>query len=190
MDKRSLISSFVLSLMLLFAGAVAPAEAQAQEFGYIFEQALVVNMPEYANVQQQLEQRTTDLLGPEYRQLQEKQQQYQSGAGAMTESARQQLGTEIATLGQQLQAKAAEIGLQQQIAQYEQQLMQPLYQELNGAIEAVAQEQDLKMVLRFETLAYADESSVVNITPAVATRLGIEVQETPPASDAGLSSGQ
>ena len=60
----------------------------------------------------------------------------------------------------------------------EEQLMQPLLKKVNDAVNEVAIEQGLDMVLRSPALLYVNTERIVDITEDVAKKLGIEVDES------------
>ena len=70
---------------------------------------------------------------------------------------------------------------QQQLRKRERELMQPLLEDLQSAIESVASEQNVDVVLRSQALLDVNESSssVVNLSPDVAEQLGIQLQQAP-----------
>jgi outer membrane protein len=178
MDNR--VSTFVVALVL--SSFLLLPTAQGQKIGYANQEALLANMPEMSEVQRQLQQEARQQqqeLQKEQKQLQRKMQQYQQQQSLLSDSARAQRERELRQLQQQLQKSSQQ--RQQELRKREQELMQPLLEDLQSAIESVASEQGLDVVLRSQALLDVDEnsSSVVNISPDVAQQLGIQLQQAP-----------
>jgi outer membrane protein len=174
--------AFVLALLAIVA---APA-AQAQKIGYTNQEAILANMPEMQDVQQQLQQeyqRQQQELQREQQAFQERVQRYQRQQSLLSDSVRTQRERELqqrqAELQQALQQR------EQQLQQREMELMQPLFEELQTAIEDVAASQSVDVVLRAQSMLWVDtnSSNVVDITPDVAQQLGIDISgaETQPS---------
>ena len=78
-----------LALLLLVGGLLFAAPAQAQKIGYTNQQLILVNMPEYTNVQQQLQQeaqRQQQELQQEQQQFQQRLQTYQRQQSLLADS--------------------------------------------------------------------------------------------------------
>ncbi|NBC86282.1 MAG: OmpH family outer membrane protein [Bacteroidetes bacterium] len=169
-----------LALLLLVGGLLFAAPAQAQKIGYTNQQLILVNMPEYTNVQQQLQQeaqRQQQELQQEQQQFQQRLQTYQRQQSLLADSVKARREQELRQQQQQLQQSAAQ--REQELAQRERELMQPLLEELQTAISDVSSQQDIDFVVRTEALLYVAENtdSAVDITVDVARQLGIEVPE-------------
>lgn len=180
-----ILKTAALSLFLLTLGIPALQTAQAQlKVGYADNQALLVNMPKYRQTQQQWQQEYQGVqaqLQTQAQSFQEKLEKYQKQQPLLNDSTRAQRERELMQLQAEIQQGAAQE--EQKLAAREVELMRPLLEEMQNAIDAVAQEQALDLVLSTETgLLYANEDKIVNITPAVATRLGIEISEDTTAS--------
>lgn len=173
------ISSFATALLL--AALVAAPAAQAQRIGYANQEALLANMPNMNDLQQQLQQEARQQqqeLQKERKALQQQMQQYQQQQSLLSDSARAQRQRELRQQQQQLQQSSQE--RQQQLRQRERELMQPLLEDLQNAIETVSSEKNLDVVLRSQALLDVNENSdsVVNISPDVAQQLGIQLQQS------------
>ena len=181
MIKRTLSTLTVGLLLALGIGLAPTTTAQAQDLnaGYIFEQALIVNMPQYQQVQQQLQKQMKSRRQQMQKQMQEfqkKAQRFQKQQSLLSEKKRKQRQQELRKMKQKLQRSRQQ--QQQAMMKKRQTLMQPLYEKLNTALQNVSDEQGIDMVFRGQALAHASDD-VVNITPAVASELGIEVPEAP-----------
>ena len=170
-----------LSLLLLLAAMVA-MPAQAQKIGYVDQQAVLVSMPEMQEVQQQVQKemkRQQRELQQQRQQFQKQVKQFQQQQSLLDDSARAERERQLQQRQQELQQAAQK--RQQQMQQQRRKMMQPLLEELQGAIDKVAAQQELDMVLRREVLLYEDETSeqVVDITRDVAGELGISLTQSP-----------
>ena len=180
-----ILQTAALALFLLTLGVPALQTAQAQlKVGYADNQALLANMPKYRETQQQWQQEYQGVqaqLQTQAQSFQEKLEKYQKQQPLLNDSTRAQREQELMQLQAEIQQGAAQE--EQKLAAREVELMQPLLEEMQNAIDAEAQAQGLDLVLSTQTgLLYANEDRIVNITPAVATRLGIEVGEDTTAS--------
>jgi outer membrane protein len=169
-----------LALLLLVGALMWAAPAQAQKIGYTNQQLILVNMPEYSSVQQQLQQEAQQ----QQQQLQQQQQQfqqqietYQRQQSLLSDSVRARREEQLRQQQRQLQQSAAQ--REQQLAERERELMQPLLEELQTAISDVSEQQNIDVVMRTEALLYVaeDTDQAVDITVDVARALGIEVPE-------------
>jgi outer membrane protein len=80
---------------------------------------------------------------------------------------------------------------EQELGQLEQELMNPLFERVNEAVQTVAASKNLQVVLKSSALLYVDQASVTDITADVARSLGIEVDDQPTAEPgAGVSSAE
>lgn len=171
----------ILAVALLGLAVLMAPEAQAQKIGYTNQEAILANMPEMQQVQQQLQQeaqRQQQELQQEQQEFQQKMQRYQQQQSLLSDSVRSQREQELremqASLQQSLQNR------EQQLQQRELELMQPLLEELQTAINDVASTQSIDVVLRTQAMLYVDQESqtVVNITDDVAEKLGIDLSNT------------
>lgn len=170
------------ALLLTAAIAVAPAQAQLQKIGYTNQQAILSNMPEMQDVQQQLQkaaQQQQQEFQQEQQELQQMMQEYEQQRSMLNDSARAQRERELRQQQQALQQSSQE--RQAQLRQREQELMQPLLEDLQSAINLVADRQNIDVVVRSEALLYVDQSSenVVDITRPVAQELDISLNQAP-----------
>lgn len=181
---RTLIPFFLLTLALIAPSLSTPADAlaQASKIGFVEPRIILERMPEMRAVQQRLQnfadRKRAELLEKET-DLQNQIQAYQDRASLMNEDARgkeeQRLG-ELSAEFQQLQAQA-----EQELAQRRAEFMSPLLQQIQDAIDAVAAEKGLDIVLNTTTstgdviILYATEEirTKNDITDAVMAKLEI-----------------
>jgi len=174
------IYSLAAGLFLVAFLCVPPAHGQ--RIGYANQEALLANMPGMSEVQKKLQQaarQQQQQLQKEQKQLQRQMQQYQQQQSLLSDSAQAERERELRQRQQQLQKSSRQ--RQQQLRKRERELMQPLLEELQTAIETVASEENVDVVLRTQALLDVNESStsVVNLSPAVAEELGIQLRQTP-----------
>ena len=186
MIQRTIGRLGILLLGVFVLAGLAGPEAQAQKLGYVNQEALILNLPDYAQVQQQLQQELQEeqqAFQQEQQEFQEKLEKYQQQQALLSEERRAEREQELMQLQQQLQQSAAE--RDQTLAQREQELMQPLYEKVQEALETVAQRHNIDAVMRIQALSYVNEDTVMNLTPDVARELGLEVPEDQAPVSAG-----
>lgn len=173
------ISAFVTLLLLVAPAYVASVVAQSLSVGYTDHEVIIFNLPEYQQVQQQLQQEyqgSQQEIQSLYETYQESVSQYQRQQSLMTAEKRaereQQLMQEQQEIQQQAQAKDQELG------ERETELMRPLLEKVQTAIDDVAQRQGLDLVLRSPLVLYVNNDTVEDITMAVALELGLDVPDT------------
>ncbi|HYE95642.1 MAG TPA: OmpH family outer membrane protein [Rubricoccaceae bacterium] len=180
MTFRSLVVAFALAATL-----VPAAQAQnAVRLGYIDPDIIIVQMPEYREVQTQLQARqreiATDLQTREDTLRQRFEELQTMAASAVTSaSAREAREQDILRRQQQLE-DLQQAGLQE-LSRREAELMQPLLTRLQDAIDEEATAQNITMVFAARAnnapvLLYANEQAV-NLTEPILRRLGIEIRE-------------
>jgi outer membrane protein len=171
----------VVALVFAVFAFVAAPVAQAQKIGYTDQEAILVNMPEMQDVQQQLQQelqRQQQELQQQQQAFQQRVQRYQRQQSLLSDSVRTQ--REQALQQRQAELQQALQQREQQLQQRELELMQPLFEELQAAIQDVAAAQNVDVVLRTQSLLWVDQNSsnVVDITADVAQQLGIDISGT------------
>ena len=162
--------------LVVMAGVIFVGTASAQSTGYFNEQAVVLNMSEYTEVQQTLQQEAQSnqaSLQQQAQSLQQQMQQYRQQQGTLSQQARQTREQELMQAQQELQQQQSQ--LQQQLLQREQELLEPLFVKIQNALEEVSQEENLDVIFRISALSHVNEDEVVNVTPLVAEKLGLDI---------------
>lgn len=182
MFKRATI---LLSFCLLLFGMVNLQSAKAQNdltIGYVDPQAILSKMPEMKAVQQRL-QNFADRKRQEFQDKQTNFQQqlnaYEQKSTVISEEAKKKEEERLGKLQSELQQFQTQ--LQQEIQQKQQELVGPLLQQIEEAINAVAEERGLTYVLNTTTsqgdviILYASPSAreQYDITDPVMQQLGI-----------------
>ncbi len=168
----------------MFTLALVPAESAAQELkvGYADAELVLVNMPAYKEnaekVQRQVRssEQELELLGTE---LQADMQKFEKQAPILSPEKLEERQKELQQRYADLQRQGAT--KQQELAQFEADLMNPLIERVGNAVDAIAQEKGLDIVLKSPGLLYVSDR-VVDITIDVAKRLGIKVTESDPTA--------
>lgn len=170
---RNLMKLFVL---LIFATATISATAQNLKFGHVDLQALVQLMPERAtaetdfnNFQTELE----DVLGEMQQNYQQKLAELEQLGEDASEVRRNAKITELQELQQRVQNY--QVTANQQLQQKQAELLQPVFDKAEKAIEEVAQEQGLLYVFDVgsRVVLYKSNQSV-DLLPLVKKKLGIQ----------------
>ncbi len=192
LKRVSAVLTFLLFASPLLIGFVHDAGAQALNIGYTDHEIIIVNMPEYQDVQQQLEsayQGNQQELQTLYQDYQTRVERYQRQQSLLSEERRAEREQELMQMQQDLQQQAQE--QEQALAQRESELMQPLLEKVQTAINEVAAAKGLDIVLRSQVgtqplLLYVNTETIEDITLDVARNLGLDVDEsdttTPQAS--------
>lgn len=180
---------FSAALAVLFVAAFGgAAQAQAQDgptIGYTDYELIIVQMPEYRQLQQQLQQQAqTDQeeLAAMEQNIQAKFAEYQEQSGVLSPEARQTREQEIVQLQTELQQDQQR--RLQALDRRQNELLQPLLEQLQNAINAVATRRGLELVLssRVSTepvILYAGERFTTDITAEVMSELGISMTQSP-----------
>jgi outer membrane protein len=141
---------FLIAITTLMA---APAvQAQDMKIGFVEPRAVLERMPEMRAVQQRLQnfaERKQNELVQKERELQTEVELYQQKVGVISEQARQEEEERLNTMDtefRQMQQQA-----QQELQQQRAELMSPLLEQIQGAIDAVAARKGLDYVLNTTT---------------------------------------
>jgi outer membrane protein len=174
-----------ISLLCLFVGGFAglsTANAQNVEIGYVDPQAILSKMPEMKAVQQKLQNfidRKRQEFANKQQDFQQQISEYQQKEAVISESAKKKEEERLGKLNAELQQYQSQI--QQEIQQKQQELVSPLLDEIDTAINTVAQNKGLTYVINKTTsqgdmiVLYASDEAQqkYDITDAVMQELGI-----------------
>jgi outer membrane protein len=170
---RNLKKLFVL---ILCAVATISAGAQNQKFGHIDLQALVQLMPERATAETEFNNFQSDLedvLGEMQQNYQQKLTELEQLGDGASEVRRNAKITELQELQQRIQNY--QMTAQQQLQQKQAELLSPVFDKAEAAIEEVAKEQGLLYVFDIgsRVVLYKSNQSV-DLLPMVKQKLGIQ----------------
>ncbi|MEM1126954.1 MAG: OmpH family outer membrane protein [Bacteroidota bacterium] len=187
---RSITRLTAVLLLLPVLAAVAPqAQAQALKVGFTDHELLILNMNEYRSVQEQMQQAMQSSqsgLQEKYAQYQEMLDRYQKQQALLSPERRQEREQELLTLQNEIQAEAQQAD--QSLSERQAELMQPILERVQDAINEVAEAKGLDLVLRTQiniepVLLYVNPDTVEDITLDVAQRLGIDVSQAEAEGD-------
>ncbi len=170
---RKLIKSFALILLVAVAYS---ASAQNQKFGHIDLQGLIQTMPERATAETQFnefQKELEDVLGEMQQNYQTKMTELEQLGADASEVRRNAKISELQELQQRIQNY--QMSAQQQLQQKYNELLEPVFDIAEKAIEEVAKEQGLLYVFDIGTkvVLYKSNQSV-DILPLVKQKLGIQ----------------
>ncbi|MXZ17799.1 MAG: OmpH family outer membrane protein [Rhodothermaceae bacterium] len=179
--KRS--AGFLFAVLFLgFATAAQAQQLPALRIGYTDHEVLISNMPQTRTIQEELQAELESgqrILQSMQEDLAGKVERYQTQRALLSEERRQEREQELISLEEELRSKAGE--LEQELVQRELDLMGPIYQQVDTAIQTIAAEKNLDLVLRTQAgpaqpiLLYVNEDRITDITLEVARELGIDV---------------
>ncbi len=173
-----------LLVLVLIVPATQDATAQDLNIGYTDHELLIVNMPEYQDLRQELEQDfagTQEELQGMIQEYQELAERYQRQQALLSDERRQEREQELQQLEQQIRERQQQS--EQALQQREAELLSPLLQRVDQAIQEVAADENLDIVLRNQVgpmqpvILYVNPDRIMDITLPVARKLGIEVDE-------------
>ena len=164
---------FILPLAIVF-GLSQTTLAQSTKMGLVDQQAIVLDMPEYASAQKKFSEREASKMKEIetlYLQYQTKMQEYETVmmSGSASSAEQQALETEI--MGLQERIQRAEEMAQMYLADYNTDLMEPINEKLNAAIKAVAKANGYTHVTDLTLFYVYPESD--DITGKVKAHLGL-----------------
>ena len=167
------MKKFILPLVVFFASLSATAQSKV---GTIDSDLVIASLNEVAQVQKDLEAYGAD-LDRQFKELVTKYQDavksYQDVEATATEDDKKKKQEEIVGMEQDIQRFRQNSQGLIQIKQNE--LMQPLYQKVGEALDAVAREQNYTQVLTLNAgVAYFDPA--LDITDDVAKKLGVTLK--------------
>ncbi len=148
-------------------------QAQTLKFAHINTQELIPSMPEYIAAEKEVETQAKGLeqqLTAMQNEFQTKMQEYQEGMESLTDIVRQAKEEDLMNLQQRIQTFNQSAS--QKIQQKQAELVQPIIEKANKAIEAVAKEQGVLYVFDTNTLLYKSNQSI-DLLPLVKTKLGM-----------------
>lgn len=174
---KKFITPFLFALLLM-GTARFDASAQTIQIGYADPEIIITYMPEYQTIQQQMaiEYRTSqEALQALAEDFQERVDRYQKQQPLLSAERQAEREAELAQLQAEIQNSAA--AKDEELATRQDELMAPLLEQVQTAIDTIAQEKGLDIVVRSPALLYVNPDRVVNINVDIARNLGIEIDE-------------
>lgn len=181
------IKFVLIGLALAFASFCA--NAQNVKIGYASTSYIVSQMPEAKSIESELQafqKQLSNKINATMSGFQQQYQQYQQTASTMTEEARASKEQELNELQQQIQRDQQEAQLKLQ--QKEQELLAPVYDKIQTAIDKVAKANNYTHILSPDVagnpvLIYVQNEEEANISDMVLKELG--VTPAPTEEDSG-----
>lgn len=168
---RNLIRFAAIILLVVVSASV---NAQTLKFGHIDLQALIQVMPERTTAETEFTKFQNE-LGDVYDELQKdyetKMTEFESLGVDVSEVRRNEKVKDIQNITQRIQD--FQQNSQVQLQQKQTELMQPIYDKAEAAIEEVAKEQGLIYVFEANSVLYKSNQST-DILPLVKQKLGIQ----------------
>jgi outer membrane protein len=163
----------ILGMVLMLSGA--GLSAQSPKFGHIDVESVLLEMPEYKNIQTVLEAETGK-LEEQFTTMREElgklETDYQQNGAALTDAERQTKESELMTMQQKVQAFYT--NAQQSLQQKNQELQMPVWDKLIKAIETVGSEGGFLYIFEVKSgLTLYQSAQSVDIAPLVKAKLGI-----------------
>ena len=170
-----------LALLLAVVMSVQQTHAQTEQvkIGFADAELVLVNMAEYKNIGTRVQQQANtsrqaiQVLADEFQADYEK---FEKQAPLLPPEKQQERQAELEQRYLDIQNRTAQED--QTVAKLESDLLNPLIERVGVAVNEVAAEKGLDLVLRAPGLLYINPDKIVDITTDVARRLGIEVAET------------
>jgi outer membrane protein len=173
---RNLVKLF--AVMLFTVSAVTVTNAQTLKFGHIDLQALVQVMPERAAAEEEFNKfqgELEEILGEMQQDYNTKLSEFEQMGSDISEIKRNAKVAEIQDIQQRIQNY--QVTAQQQIQQKQNELLAPVFEKAENAIEEVAKEKGLIYVFDSgqgnRTILYKSNQSL-DILPLVKAKMGIE----------------
>lgn len=169
-----------ITTVLFFFVIAGTATGQVIKVGYMNPQEVLSQIPERAQIEQELntlvEQRRNE-LSQRSTAFQQAVAEYQETAASMSEEQRTKREEELATREEEL--REFQQSIQQQIQQRRSELMAPIYTRMDQAIAATAESMDLDFVINETTgfgdrIIYYSSDERMDITQQVLNRMNSE----------------
>lgn len=161
-------------LPVLMVALTLSLTASAQKFGYIDSNGLLAEMPEVKEMRSKLQALQTQLQKQAQNKLQEIQTKQEDAArrdqqGELSPLEKENIIKELQK--EQEDYMKLEQEMQQKMIQKEEELLNPILERVNTAIQEVAKEEGFTYIFDASVLLFADES--VNVMAKVKAKLGM-----------------
>ena len=175
--------------ILLFTAAPQAQQLPALRIGYTDHEVIISNMPRTREIQQELQAEVESgqrILQSMQQDLAGKIERYQTQQALLSDERKQEREKELRALEEELRSKATQ--LEEDLVRREVDLMGPIFQRVDDAIQTIASEKNLDLILRTQAgpsqpiLLYANPDRIVDVTLEVARELGIDVDAAGGAS--------
>ena len=182
LKRTTYFTAFCIALIVGMSFSEGQAQMQEEKIGYVNPQAILQKMPEMKAVQQRMQnfiQKKREDIADQNQKLEQQIQEYSQKQSVMSEQAKKKEEERLGKL--QADMQTAQRDAQQAIQEKQQELVGPLYSEINKGIDAVAKRMGLSYVLNTTTtngdiiILYASQEAQnkYDITDQVMAELGI-----------------
>lgn len=167
---KSIFKIGSLVIALIFASVTL----QAQKFGYLNSAAILAEMPEVKQAEANLEALQKQLQKKGQSMVEKLQEDYANiqrriEAGDLSPKQQQEEATKLEERQQEI--AEFEQNMMQQIQGKRDELLEPIYERVNNAIQEVAQENDYQFIFDQGVLLYYEESQ--DVSNLVKAKLGL-----------------
>lgn len=157
--KKTMFRTLLLFLPVLFLSVAA---THAQNLGTVRVEEIVTELADYKTIQQQLaniQKQYQDTVQALQQQLNQELQNFQNQQGVMTPEKKASEEQRLNEFYQKaLDYQNTHLGPNGTVAQISDRLLQPLTEKVRGAIQAVAQQKKLLLVINEQGALYVDQS--------------------------------
>lgn len=179
-ENAMMLRKSILTATVFFFVLGGAAVSQDLKVGYMNPQEVLNQLPERADIEQKLNELVQEKraeLSERTSNFQQAVASYQENSASMSEAQRSQREEELATQEEEL--REFQQSIQQEIQQRRSELMAPIYNRMDRAINAIAENMDLDFVLNEatgfgETIIYYSSEQRLNITQQVLNRMNSE----------------
>lgn len=151
MRKTAITLPFLMALMSLFGTTAA-----AQDMAHINQQAILESMPERQQAQKELQkfqQQLQSKIQEMRKEYQSKMTELQEKEGELTETEKEMMQDELTSLQQRIQK--AQRSAQEDIQKQREELLTPIKDKIDRAVEKVAKDEGYTYVLYERSLPYS-----------------------------------
>jgi outer membrane protein len=160
--------------MVVVLLAVATGGAMAQKLGHVNSEEILLQLPERVTAKSTIESRAAEYetaMASMQQELQTKFADYQAKAESWPPAIRQQKERELQGLDEGLQEFASTV--QSELVELEQELLQPMMERVQQAIDAVGAEKGYAYIFDLSSGAVVFKGGGDDVTPLVKAKLGI-----------------
>lgn len=172
---KNTFKTTLIAFLLLIAFSTVTQAQDKLKIGHINSNDLLLLMPERASAEKQLQDFAKTLetqmmsMGAEYEQ---KLTEYQTNAKIMADPVREAKEEELASLEKRI--RDFQVKAQESISKKEAELMEPMIDKANEAIQAVAKENGYSYILDTSSGMILHFPETADILPLVKTKLGLQ----------------
>ena len=161
----------IIAIAVLFVASAAVTHAQQSKIGYIDFAKLVTEMPEYANMEKEMEKKYNEVEQERVKMVEEYQaaeKAFNEKASTYTQIVKQTKSQELAQMVQRIQ-NYTELA-QQELAKAQQELTNPIVEKAKAAVAEVGKASGVTCVISQEVLVYTAPGAL-DLMPLVKKKL-------------------